>query len=112
MRGDSDVKRATVSPRRSSVGFSPATPTRSRCARRFLSSSNKKRDDAARLGAHDFLPTSDEKALASAAGRFDFILDTVSAPHDLAVYARLLRRDGTMILVGARDDRRAGIARH
>ena len=68
-----------------------------------LSSSPRKRDDAARLGAHDFLLTSDEKAFASAAGRFDFILDTVSAPHDLAAYARLLRRDGTMILVGAPD---------
>ena len=68
-----------------------------------LSSSPKKREDAARLGAHDFLLSSDDKARGAAAGRFDFILDTVSAPHDLAAYARLLRRDGTMILVGAPD---------
>jgi uncharacterized zinc-type alcohol dehydrogenase-like protein len=68
-----------------------------------LSSSPKKREDAIRLGAQDFLATSDPKAFASAGGRFDFILDTVSAPHDLAAYAGLLRRDGTMILVGVPD---------
>ena len=32
---------------------------------------------------------------------FDFILDTVSAPHDLSAYLNLLRRDGTLVLVGA-----------
>jgi uncharacterized zinc-type alcohol dehydrogenase-like protein len=69
----------------------------------MLSSSPKKKEDAARLGAHDFLVTSDDQAMAAAAGRLDFILDTVSAPHDLARFAGLLRRDGTMILLGAPD---------
>ncbi len=41
--------------------------------------------------------------MSAAAGRFDFILDTVSAPHDLARYAELLRRDGAMVLLGAPD---------
>jgi uncharacterized zinc-type alcohol dehydrogenase-like protein len=68
-----------------------------------LSSSPGKREAASRLGAHDFLLTSDEKAFAAAANRFDFLLDTVSAPHDIPAYTRLLRRDGTMIIVGAPD---------
>jgi len=68
-----------------------------------LSTSPKKRDDAMRLGAHDFLVTSDPKAMKASGGRFDFLLDTVSAPHDLNAYAQLLRLDGVMILVGAPD---------
>jgi uncharacterized zinc-type alcohol dehydrogenase-like protein len=35
------------------------------------------------------------------AGSFDFILDTVSAPHDLNAYLQLLKRDGTLTMVGA-----------
>jgi alcohol dehydrogenase (NADP+) len=69
----------------------------------LLSSSPSKKADASRLGAHDFLLTSDDKAVAAAASRFDFFIDTVSAPHDLARYAGLLRRDGVMILLGAPD---------
>jgi alcohol dehydrogenase (NADP+) len=68
-----------------------------------LSSSPSKRDDAIRLGAHDFLVTSDPAAFAGAARRFDFLLDTVSAPHDLAAYAGLLRTDGVMVLLGVPD---------
>jgi alcohol dehydrogenase (NADP+) len=68
-----------------------------------LSTSESKREDAKKLGAHDFLPTKDEKAFKAASARFDFLLDTVSAPHDLAAYAGLLRTDGVMILVGAPD---------
>jgi len=66
-----------------------------------LSTSANKREDALRLGAHDFLVTSDKKALRAGGRRFDFLLDTVSAPHDLNVFAQLLRTDGVMILVGA-----------
>lgn len=68
-----------------------------------LSTSEKKRNDAKQLGAHDFLVTTDSKAFGAASNRFDFLLDTVSAPHDLASYAGLLRTDGTMILVGVPD---------
>jgi uncharacterized zinc-type alcohol dehydrogenase-like protein len=65
-----------------------------------LSHSPGKQQDAARLGADDFVATSDADALAKHAGHFDFILDTVSATHDYNAYLRLLRRDATMVLVG------------
>jgi len=65
-----------------------------------LSTSPHKREDALRLGAHDFLLTSDANAFQAARSSFDFLLDTVSAPHDLTAYAGLLRLDGTMVLVG------------
>lgn len=69
----------------------------------MLSTSPKKKADATRLGAHDFLVTTDAVAMAKAAGRFDFIINTVSAPHDLVALTALLRTDGTMILLGAPD---------
>jgi len=68
-----------------------------------LSHSPGKRDDALALGAHDFLSTKDENAFKDNAGRFDFIIDTVSAQHDYNAYLGLLRRDGIMVLVGVPD---------
>jgi uncharacterized zinc-type alcohol dehydrogenase-like protein len=65
-----------------------------------LSTSPGKESDARRLGAHGFLLTSDPPALRRAARSFDFILDTVSAPHDLTMYLKLLARDGALVLVG------------
>ena len=65
-----------------------------------LSTSPEKEPDARRLGAHAFLLTSDRDALTRAARSFDFILDTVSATHDLTMYLRLLALDGAMVLVG------------
>jgi uncharacterized zinc-type alcohol dehydrogenase-like protein len=67
----------------------------------LLSSSAKKREDAKRLGAHDFVVHTDDAALRTQAGRFDFILDTVSAQHDLGRFLPLLGRDGALVLVGA-----------
>lgn len=66
-----------------------------------LSTSESKRAAAMRLGAHNFVVTSQPMALARLQRSFDFILDTVSAPHDYNTYVNLLRTDGTMILVGA-----------
>ena len=66
-----------------------------------LSTSEKKREDAIRLGAANFVVTSTPQALNQLQGYFHFILDTVSAPHDYNAYLNLLRTDGTMILVGA-----------
>ncbi len=66
----------------------------------MLSHSGSKRNDAARLGAQDFVVTSDAGAFVANARRFDFILDTVSATHDYNAYIQMLRRDGTMVLVG------------
>jgi uncharacterized zinc-type alcohol dehydrogenase-like protein len=69
-----------------------------------LSHSPGKRDDALRLGAEDFIATRDPAVFDRNAGRFDFILDTVSAKHDYGAYLGLLRRDGTMVLVGAPEE--------
>lgn len=68
-----------------------------------LSHSPGKREDALRLGADDFIATSDANSFEKNAGRFNFILDTVSAEHDYNAYLNLLRRDGTMVLVGVPD---------
>jgi alcohol dehydrogenase (NADP+) len=68
-----------------------------------LSHTPGKREDALQLGADDFLPTNDPKVLAQNRSRFDFILDTVSASHDYNAYLRMLRLDGTMVLVGIPD---------
>lgn len=68
-----------------------------------LSHSPDKREDALRLGADEFIATRDLEVFDKNAGRFDFILDTVSAKHDYNFYLNLLRRDGTMVLVGLPD---------
>jgi uncharacterized zinc-type alcohol dehydrogenase-like protein len=65
-----------------------------------LSHSPGKKADAMRLGAHAFLVTHDPEVLAQQASRFDFILDTVSAAHDLTPYLGMLDVDRTMVLVG------------
>lgn len=66
-----------------------------------LSRSPGKQEDARRLGAHDFLLTSSPEALERNEGRFDLMIDTVSAPHDIDALLRLVRTDGTVVLVGA-----------
>ena len=67
----------------------------------MLSHTPAKEKDAKRLGAHKFLLTSDEEQVKSAANYFDFILDTVSAPHDYNLYLNLLKTNGVMTCVGA-----------
>jgi len=68
-----------------------------------LSTSERKREDAERLGAAHFALTSQPETFTTLQRRFDFILDTVSAPHNYNAYVNLLRTDGTMILLGAPD---------
>lgn len=68
-----------------------------------LSRSPGKREDATKLGAHNFVLTTDAAAVASKANYFDYILDTVSAPHDLNQAFGMLKREGTLIMVGASD---------
>ena len=65
-----------------------------------FSTSKAKEQDARRFGAHKFIISKDPKNLEGLANYFDFILDAVSADHDLNVYLNLLRRDGAMVLVG------------
>lgn len=67
----------------------------------MLSSSPSKQEDARKLGAHKFILTSDPEKLKSVQGGFDFIIDTVSAPHDYNQYLGLLRTNGVLICVGA-----------
>jgi uncharacterized zinc-type alcohol dehydrogenase-like protein len=65
----------------------------------FTTSPNKI-EDAIRLGAHEVVVSKNADEMAKHRGSFDFILDTVSADHDINAYLSLLRRDGSMTLVG------------
>ena len=66
-----------------------------------FTTSASKRADAEALGAHEVVVSRDAAAMAAQAKRLDLIVDTVAAPHDLDAYLNLLKRDGTMVLVGA-----------
>jgi uncharacterized zinc-type alcohol dehydrogenase-like protein len=66
-----------------------------------LSTSPDKEAAARALGAHHFVVTTDEAQLKTVQGSFDFILDAVSAKHDLNMYLSLLATNGTHILLGA-----------
>ena len=66
-----------------------------------LSTSERKREDAARLGAQGFeVVGGDSRAARRLARRFDMILDTASAAHDYNLYLQMLKIDGTMVLLG------------
>ena len=65
-----------------------------------LSTSPDKEAAAKALGAHHFVVTKDAEQFKSVKGTFDFILDTVSAPHDMNAYLGLLRTNGVHICVG------------
>jgi uncharacterized zinc-type alcohol dehydrogenase-like protein len=67
----------------------------------MLSHSPSKEADAKRLGAHKFVLTSDKAQAKSVHEYFDFILDTVSAPHDYNSYLHMLKTNGVMVCVGA-----------
>jgi alcohol dehydrogenase (NADP+) len=67
----------------------------------LFSSSDRKRDDAKRLGAQDYVVSSEKAQMRKRNGRLDFIIDTVSADHDIASLLMTLRLDGTLVLVGA-----------
>jgi uncharacterized zinc-type alcohol dehydrogenase-like protein len=60
-----------------------------------------KAEDAVRLGAHDVVVSRNAAEMQKQLGSFDFILDTVSAVHELNAYLDLLKRDGTLTMVGA-----------
>lgn len=66
----------------------------------FTTSPNKK-EDAVRLGADEVVVSHDAEEMKKHTGSFDFILDAVSAEHDINAYIQLLRRDGNITLVGA-----------
>ena len=66
----------------------------------FTTSPNKK-DDGLRLGADEVTISKNDAEMQMHAGSFDFILDTVSAEHDINAYLNLIKLDGTLTLVGA-----------
>ena len=66
-----------------------------------LSTSADKEEAAKALGAHHFIVTKDKAQVASVKNSFDFILDTVSAEHDMGMYLAMLKTNGTHICVGA-----------
>jgi uncharacterized zinc-type alcohol dehydrogenase-like protein len=65
-----------------------------------FTTSLKKKEDALKLGADEVVLSTDEAAMKAHARSFDFILDTVSAPHALEPYLALLKQDATLTLVG------------
>jgi uncharacterized zinc-type alcohol dehydrogenase-like protein len=65
-----------------------------------FTTSESKRQDALDLGADEVVISKNPDDMAKHAGSFDFILNTVAASHDLDAYTRLLKRDGTLCLVG------------
>ena len=65
-----------------------------------FSTSPSKEQDAKDLGAHNFVVSKNAENMKTLAGTFDFVLDTVSAPHDLNVYLNLLKLNGAMVIVG------------
>jgi uncharacterized zinc-type alcohol dehydrogenase-like protein len=66
-----------------------------------FTTSPSKREDALRLGAHEVVVSRHTNDMNKHAGTFDFILDAVSAEHDVNAYLNLLTRDGNLTLVGA-----------
>ncbi len=65
----------------------------------FTTSENK-RDDAIALGADEVVVSRDEDQMTAHGGSFDMILNTVAASHELDAFSALLKRDGTLVLVG------------
>ena len=66
----------------------------------LFTTSEGKKAHAKRLGAHEVVISRDEAAMEQQAKGYDFLIDTVSASHDLNLYLGLLKRDGVLVLVG------------
>jgi uncharacterized zinc-type alcohol dehydrogenase-like protein len=67
----------------------------------MVTTSPEKGKDAVRLGADEALVSKDPVAMAKQANSFDFLLNTIPNPHDVNPYLALIKRDATMVLVGA-----------
>ncbi|MGS1073747.1 NAD(P)-dependent alcohol dehydrogenase [Burkholderia glumae] len=67
----------------------------------LFTTSPSKIEDGKRLGAHEVVISKDEAQMNAHANSFDLIVNTVAAQHDLNPFLNLLKRDGTMTLVGA-----------
>lgn len=69
----------------------------------LFTTSPGKTEDAKRLGADEVVVSRDMAQMKPHLGSFDFILDTVSAPHDMNIYLAMLKREGTLTIVGIPD---------
>jgi len=67
----------------------------------MITTSPEKGADAKRLGAHEVLVSRDEAQMAAHANSFDFLLNTIPVAHDVNPYIDLMKRDTTMVIVGA-----------
>lgn len=67
----------------------------------LFTTSPDKKEDALRLGASEVVVSKNSDEMAAHTNSFDFILNTVAAPHNLDAFVNLLKRDATMTLVGA-----------
>lgn len=67
----------------------------------MITTSPEKGEDAKKLGADEVLLSKDEEAMQAAMNSFDFLLNTIPVGHDVDPYMGLLKRDGTMVVVGA-----------
>lgn len=66
-----------------------------------FTTSPSKKEDALRLGAHEVIISTNAEEMQKHSGTFNFILDTISADHDINAYINMLGRDGNITLVGA-----------
>jgi uncharacterized zinc-type alcohol dehydrogenase-like protein len=69
----------------------------------MITTSERKGKDATKLGAHEVLISSDAAAMSAESNSFDFLLNTIPVNHDVNPYISLLKRDATMVIVGALD---------
>ena len=69
-----------------------------------FTTSESKKQDAHALGADEVVVSRNREEMKAHTDSFDFILDTVAASHDLDAYTALLKRDGTLCLVGVPED--------
>jgi uncharacterized zinc-type alcohol dehydrogenase-like protein len=69
-----------------------------------FTTSESKREDAMALGADEVIVSRNAEEMEAHASTFDFILNTVAASHNLDAYTNLLKRDGTLVLVGVPED--------
>lgn len=74
----------------------------------MITTSVSKEADAKRLGADEILLSSNAEAMKKGANSFDFILNTIPRTHDVNPYLGLLKRDGTMVMVGAVEQIKSG----
>lgn len=75
----------------------------------MITTSEEKCRDATKLGAHHVLLSKDPTAMKKALNSFDVIINTIPVGHDMNPYISLLKRDGTMVLVGALEPLKPGL---